>query len=243
MASHTLQSLMEVKHRLEKLISTDDLQNNEENVTDCLKLLEDFTMTSDLITQSGLGHVIASVREKYHKTNEKISHKCQDILAHWKNIKKSSKPVLQKSPEPKSGDVPSKTSPNTDQETNKKKLLQESAKLSFKTVMESKLEDPILNDKRKFSLTPTRRSIVNIFVNSFKSEVSIAAADRIGLNIEEEISNLLGSESKEYIAKAKMLSASIKLNAVSPIYPCDYYFFDSFVFFVFAGFKRANQEK
>lgn len=218
MSSHTLQTLLDLKHKLEKLI--EDFQNNEESINDCLSVLENFPITSELITQSGLGNVIASVRDKFHKVSGPITHKAQEILIQWKNIKKLSKSVVQhKSPDGKNAEKPHAKSAVEPEQNKKKQLLQESSKLTFKTVEdETKLrEEALANEKRKFSISSTRRSIVSILVNLFKDHLSSARADRIALDIEEELNNIVSSETnqKEYISKAKMLSSSIKMNEVS----------------------------
>jgi hypothetical protein len=241
MTSHTLQSLLDVKVKLEKLIHVENIKENEENVVDCLNVLESFPVTSDLITQSALGNTIIAIKDKFHHiSSEVVEKKAQSILVHWKSIKKtkatsSSSSGTQKSMKEHiksdSGDTNTKTISSSSHHhplregeassSNKKKLLlQESAKVSLKIEdKENTKEQAATNDKRKSLLSQTRKGVVKIFTNCFSGIVLSPKAERIGLDIEEEINNLYNSEiaHKDYLNKAKGLLVSIKMNKVSSV--------------------------
>lgn len=227
--SHTLQSLLDIKQKLDHLLKEEDVKNNQEGVRDCLHILEKFPMTADLIKQSGLGNVLTTILDKFAHISQAIVHQTQGILKEWKTIRQSTKQqqsqppnsLPQKSPEGKSVTQSSSSEPSN---ATKKKLLQESSQMTFKTnnnnhAVEDERqlrEEQAANEKRKFGLPQTRRSVVNIFFNIFKNDIPVAKADHISLDIEEAINQLANVETsnKEYVAKAKLLSSSIKMNKV-----------------------------
>lgn len=228
MDSHALNSLLEYRRKLEKLSAIDSNPSDHfEDAFDCLTALKSFPITSDLITQSGLGNVVASMRDKFLnlERGEQIIDLTQRILVEWKNIKRSAKSGHQSKGHES---VKQHEEPANER---KKQLLKESANATFVTDLESLKQqhvdsiDLVNLEKRKSFLSQARKGIVNIFVNIFKGSIGTSRADKIALDIESEINALHNHESsqKDYIAKAKTLSVNIKMNKVTvtvlSIYP------------------------
>jgi len=194
METHISHLLLELKHGLEKSLGSSDLKDESELVMDKLIAIEKTPMTSELITKSGLGNTIASIKEKFSDQSPLVSEKAKNILVLWKTIVKAQKN------KPSTKTTTHRTTPSDGT---------------------ASIEDPTLNfknEERLSLLNQPRMAVVNIFRNQFK-EILPPKAEKIALDIEEELNKKFPYDSvpKIYSSKAKSLSFNLAKNEVVPL--------------------------
>ncbi|RYG97609.1 hypothetical protein EON65_52585 [archaeon] len=198
--SHVMTMLQDVKHDIERVIAKGDLENEEEIMHDMLSRVSEISMTPELIMKSGLGEMIATVREKFNFST-KVPELARAILLSWRTIMKISK----------SKAAPVKdTKPTNDAS---KKVVPVAASPSVPIASPPpKPAEPSVG--RKISLPSERRPIYTVFYNIYKSSVSNQQAEQLALDIEEALHSQNQGNLKQYSAKAKTIAFNLNKNKV-----------------------------
>lgn len=202
MTSHIKQKLIDIRKALEKVVHDEHKPDHEEQVLDELGVLESISMTAELIKESKLGKVVSSVKDKFENISASVSSKAKHILLNWKKIVEESQKAQKPAPTHSSS---SKTGESV-------------AKFNLATYPESRSAE----DLKSYisNLSSTRQAIVKIFTNCFKDSTSEGRAEAAGASIERELDIAFPADStltsKQYSARAKLLSFNIKKNEVYP---------------------------
>lgn len=207
MASRIKQQLVEMRKSLEKLLVEED---EEEKLLDELVVLSAMPMTAELIRESKLGKVISNVKEKFDQKSHKIASKAKEILVDWKKIVEQQKFAAAIS-----------TSTASASHTEHKHHTAELAATFNTKASEVSTSHP---DFKAYlsTLTPTRKAIVLVFTNTFKTSANPAMSEKVAIGIEEALEGQFPSgdvsTAKQYTVRAKLLTFNIRKNDVRSTY-------------------------
>lgn len=187
MASIVEREIIDLRNALDKLADTAE----GEKVLDIVAALKKHPMSIDLLSSTGIGGTLQTVKKSYANTEAGLQVKA--LLSKWRKDCDSTKNSVQNDP---------------------KKIPKEDKKVVEKEVDDADDEDQDLDESHYDQLEPMRKKMMDLFVEHFKSNTQLSIAKFLAFNVESSINKLhnIHGDGKAYLQKAKTIAYNLKKN-------------------------------
>jgi transcription elongation factor S-II len=184
MTSIVEREIIEFRNALDKLADTDE----GEKVVDIVAALKKQSMSIELLSSTGIGATLQTLKKTY--VNSVAGLQVKALISQWrKDCDSTKKPTV-------SSDDAQKKTP----------------KVLEKVVEEIDEEEE--DESHYDQLEPTRRKMMDLFVEHFKSNTQLSIAKFLAFNVESSINKLhnIHGDGKAYLQKAKSIAYNLKKN-------------------------------
>lgn len=206
MSSRVESEIIECRNALDKLAD-----NEAEKVVDILATLRKHTITINLLESTSIGATLQKLKKAY--ANTEAGAQVKGLISKWK----------------KDCDTTTTKPPTKKEETKFPKEVVKPAVWGKAPLVIPKVDVPTgeepftpggaddddgIDDQLYQRLEPTRKKMMDLFVEHFKANTQLSLAKFLAFNVESSINKLhnVNSDGKAYLQKAKSIAYNLKKN-------------------------------